>query len=121
MKVYKVVKRLNDKTWGSSTLHTWQKYFLKYRKNKITKAKIGKIFVFKTLKSAVIYAGIGFANDVAVGETSKIKRLPMVARFPEDHTIKSYWEQKLAWVTESPSGTYGCDSFRFIKIVKTNN
>ena len=111
MKAYKVV---NSNCWSSVFFYRTN-LSLKYKKHKTTSPKVGKIFVFKNLKSAKKYIELLEANGhsgsrIFSGEAENCKRMLYMSDWTHSEEIQAYWEG-FGVRKRTPYGTYGCDTF----------
>ena len=118
MKAYKVV---DTDGWSSGFLYR-ETLSLKYQINKVTRPKVGKIFVFKNLKSAKKFIkslnqnGF-FGFRIFSGKAENCKRMLYMSRFSNIEQMWAYWEgDELR--RRTPYGTYGCDAFTPLKEIK---
>ena len=121
---YKLVDVENGEYFSSSARQEFQ---LNYAVEKITKPKIGKLFVFKRLKDAKIFAPYA-GHRILRCKVTNLKKKRVI--FAWECVLDCWSEQiKKFWKTtgrkgigdhlrSSPEGTYVCDSCEPIGVVE---
>lgn len=123
MKAYKVVTKCTNSSTSSSFTG---EFALKYLMNKKIKPKIGKIFVFKTQKSAEIFAEKldWYYFTVVEGEAEKCTSISKICKDMSAFDFEQFWKAKKNHkkptgipLMKPPEGTLVCSSFTPERIV----